>query len=79
MRDEYRLPDRTSTHDAEEYVRVWREYADPISQVFGWELYGFDPGISFVIKGSVHSFTSNAMFDLHRIALEVLKNRGTDG
>lgn len=41
----FRLPDGCRTENISEYVAAWRKVANPICEVTGTELMGFDPGI----------------------------------
>lgn len=55
---DYRKPDGTITSDADEYVKAWSVLADQICPP-GWELYGFDPGISLRCEYQTVSLPTN--------------------
>lgn len=43
----YRLPDGTTTTSATKYSKTWRKLAKPIEKMMGWDLYAFDPSLTF--------------------------------
>lgn len=42
-----RLPNGEMTDSLDEYLKAWRDLAEPIADATGFELNGFDPTISF--------------------------------
>lgn len=49
-RQEYRLPNRTSTTDALEYEKAWKAIGNPIAKEFGLRFSAFDPDLQFILE-----------------------------
>jgi hypothetical protein len=47
-RESFKLPNGSTTTSTKEYVDAWRKLAEPICREFGWEVLGYDPGITFL-------------------------------
>lgn len=46
--DHYELPDGTVTTDVDEYLCAWQSLeVEAMCRLFGWKVYGFDPGYTF--------------------------------
>lgn len=43
------LPDGSITTSIEQYSEAWRSFAQPFVAEFGWQPYGYEPGISFAV------------------------------
>ena len=68
-REYHPLPSGKMTIDVRRYIREWRELAKPIERDFGYELYGFGNGMSFIDgKRNVVSMTTSfalRYYELH--------------
>lgn len=58
------MPDGTITNDVEKYGAAWRELIDPVADILGMAVIGFDPGCLFGPKPNALGHVSGGTIDL---------------
>lgn len=57
----YNLPDGTTTNDAAESYRAWREFGRPLGEALGAPMCAFDPGVEYSFRGRPLYFATDVV------------------
>jgi len=73
MSKSYRMPDYTFTTDPIQHGEAWDAYVAPIEEATGWSMTSFNPGATFLLRGSenVVHLDPEALFQLREAFLKI--------
>ncbi len=73
MKEEYRLPSGEFTFSAKKYAEAWKALYEPLEEILGAVLVGFDPDMQFAPRNGVNGYGTPFKLPVS-VAKNILKN-----